>query len=88
MGLTQGLLATLVADASPVVLRGTAFGIFNLASGVATLVASVIAGALWDAFGSEGTFAGGAVFTVVALIGLFVARHRLPNNVAKVPNTL
>ena len=88
MGLTQGLLATLVADASPVELRGTAFGFFNLASGIATLVASVIAGALWDAVGPAGTFTAGAVFTFVALIGLFVARHRLPSNLAAVPNTL
>jgi MFS family permease len=88
MGLTQGVLATLVADASPVELRGTAFGFFNLASGFATLVASVIAGALWDAVGPAGTFTAGAVFTVVALIGLFVARHRLPSNPATVPNTL
>jgi MFS family permease len=88
MGLTQGLLATLVADASPVELRGTAFGFFNLASGIATLVASVIAGALWDAVGPVGTFTAGAVFTFVALIGLFVARHRLPSNLAAVPDTL
>ena len=88
MGLTQGLLASFVADASPVELRGTAFGFFNLASGIATLVASVIAGALWDAVGSVGTFTAGAVFTAVALIGLFVARHRLPSNLAAVSNTL
>ena len=48
MGFTQGLLATLVADSAPVELRGTAFGVFNFASGIAMLVASVIAGALWD----------------------------------------
>jgi MFS family permease len=88
MGLTQGLLAALVADGSPVELRGTAFGFFNLASGIATLVASVIAGALWDTLGPGGTFTAGAVFTVAALIGLFVARHRLPSNLAAVSNTL
>ena len=88
MGLTQGLLASLVADASPVELRGTAFGFFNLASGIATLVASVTAGALWDAVGPAGTFTAGAVFTSVAFIGLFVARHRLPSNPDAVPNTL
>ena len=48
MGLTQGLLAALVADSAPPKLRGTAFGMFNLVSGIAMLVASVVAGALWD----------------------------------------
>ena len=60
MGLTQGLLATLVADTAPADLRGTAFGVFNLASGAALLVASVAAGSLWDAFGPKATFLAGA----------------------------
>jgi MFS family permease len=70
MGLTQGLLASLVADTSPATLRGTAFGMFNLMTGLATLVASVVAGALWDRIGPTGTFLAGAVFTAVALVGL------------------
>lgn len=70
MGLTQGLLATLVADTAPEDLRGTAFGMFNLASGVAMLAASVIAGGLWDAYGPRMTFLAGAAFTAIALIGL------------------
>ena len=60
MGLTQGLLSTLVADAAPADLRGTAFGVFHLVSGVAMLLASVIAGALWDAYGAAWTFYAGA----------------------------
>ena len=77
MGLTQGLLATLVADTAPERLRGTAFGIFNLASGVAMLIASVIAGGLWDAYGPRFTFLAGAAFTAIALIGLVITqRHR------------
>ena len=77
MGLTQGLLATLVADTAPERLRGTAFGIFNLASGVAMLIASVIAGGLWDAYGPRFTFLAGAGFTAIALIGLIITqRHR------------
>jgi MFS family permease len=80
MGLTQGLLATLVADASPVELRGTAFGFFNLASGIAALVASVVAGALWDTIGPVGTFSAGAAFTGLALVGVLAARDRLPKN--------
>jgi MFS family permease len=70
MGLTQGLFAKLVADNAPSELRGTAFGIFNLVSGSALLLASVIAGALWAAFGAPATFLAGAAFAVLALLGL------------------
>jgi MFS family permease len=76
MGLTQGLLATLVADTAPDDLRGTAFGVFNLATGIAMLVASVIAGGLWDAYGPKMTFLAGAAFTAIALIGLMIAQSR------------
>lgn len=69
MGLTQGLLATLVADTAPAELRGTAFGVFNLASGIAMLIASVVAGALWDIYGPVATFLAGAALTAMALIG-------------------
>ncbi len=72
MGLTQGLLATLVADASPPELRGSAFGLFNLVGGLMLLAASVIAGALWEVYGAPATFAAGAVSTAVALSGLLV----------------
>ena len=78
MGLTQGLLATLVADTAPAELRGTAFGVFNLAGGAAVLAASVIAGVLWDAAGPRATFLAGAAFTAVALVGLLLIRDRLP----------
>jgi MFS family permease len=67
MGLTQGILASLVADTAPPDLRGTAFGMFNLAAGIATVAASVIAGALWDAVGPQVTFIAGAAFTALAL---------------------
>jgi MFS family permease len=77
MGFTQGLLATLVAETAPAELRGTAFGMFNLMTGVALLVASVVAGALWDMTGPQGTFLAGAAFTVVTLAGLIVIRGRL-----------
>jgi MFS family permease len=70
MGLTQGLLSTLVADASPAGLRGTAFGLFNLVSGAALLVASLLAGWLWSAYGAAATFYAGAAFTAIALVGL------------------
>jgi len=70
MGLTQGLLAALVAAAAPADLRGSAYGVFNLVSGVALLVASALAGWLWDAFGPPETFYAGAAFTLIAWIGL------------------
>lgn len=70
MGMTQGLLATMVADTAPADLRGTAFGLFNLVSGVAMLVASVVAGWLWETQGASFTFVGGAVFAVLALLFL------------------
>jgi len=70
MGITQGLLATMVADTAPADLRGTAYGFFNLVSGLAMLVASVLAGLLWDRFGASFTFYAGATFCAVALVGL------------------
>jgi MFS family permease len=70
MGLTQGLLAKLVADASPPSLRGTGFGVFNLVCGAALLAASLLAGWLWSALGAAATFYAGAAFTAVALAGL------------------
>jgi MFS family permease len=77
MGLTQGLLAALVADTAPPALRGTGFGMFNLVSGVALLAASIIAGALWDFVGPRGTFLAGALITAIALVVLpFTHRRR------------
>jgi len=76
MGFTQGLFAALVADAAPPELRGTAFGMFNLLGGLALLLASIIAGALWDFVGPQGTFLAGAAFTIVALAGLLAINHR------------
>jgi MFS family permease len=68
MGFTQGLLAAMVARASPAPLRGTAFGVFGLASGIATLAASAIAGALWELSGPAATFWTGAVLAGMAAI--------------------
>ena len=74
MGMTQGLLATMVASAAPANLRGTAFGFFNLVSGVAMLIASVLAGLLWDELGAATTFYAGAAFSVLALAILILRR--------------
>lgn len=82
MGLTQGLLAALVADTSPSELRGTAYGFFNLLGGLAMLAASVIAGALWDVAGPQGTFLAGAGFAVIALAGLLALRGKIAGNSA------
>jgi MFS family permease len=72
MAFSQGLLSKLVADTAPPALLGTGFGIFNLVSGIMMLVASVIAGLLWNTFGASGTFLAGAGFTMIAAIGLMV----------------
>jgi MFS family permease len=72
MGMTQGLLSAMVADVAPSELRGTAFGVFNLVSGLAMLVASVLAGLLWDKLGAAFTFYAGAGFCVVTLAGLLL----------------
>ncbi len=74
MALTQGLLSKLVADTAPADLRGTAFGIFNLVSGGALLLASVIAGSLWSMFGASATFTAGASFAAFAAMGLLLYR--------------
>ena len=76
MGLTQGLLSALVADAAPVEARGTAFGVFNLVSGVVLIGASLLAGWLWQDYGPAATFYAGAAFTAVALAGLLAAAPR------------
>ncbi len=76
MGMTQGLLATMVADTAPADLRGTAYGFFNLVSGVAMLFASGIAGWLWDSYGAATTFLGGAAFAIVALLVLMIRRGK------------
>ena len=73
MGMTQGLLATMIADTAPADLRGTAYGFFNLMSGVAMLLASAIAGSLWDLFGAAFTFYAGAAFCALTLVGLALA---------------
>ncbi len=80
MGLTQGLLATLVADTSPPELRGSAFGLFNLASGLAMLIASLVAGALWEVLGAPATFLAGAAFSLMALAGLMIRPDRAPRH--------
>jgi hypothetical protein len=77
-------VAKFVADTAPVMLRGTGFGIFNLVSGLALLLASIIAGDLWSAFGGSATFLGGPAFAATAALGLLAYRggtssHSAPN---------
>jgi MFS family permease len=79
LALTQGLFSKLVADAAPAPLRGTAFGVFNLVTGVALLVASIVAGAVWESVGPSLTFGIGAAFAAIAAIGLALRRER-PSN--------
>lgn len=80
MGFSQGVLATLVADVAPADLRGTAFGLFNLSTGLAVLVGNLLAGLLWDSWGSVATFSAGAIFALLTLAGSFFLKlpsHRL-----------
>ena len=76
MGMTQGLLSALVAEATLPAFRGTAFGIFHLVTGIATLLASLIAGALWEAVGPAATFFGGAILSAFGLAGIFLLHDR------------
>ena len=83
MGLTQGLFSAMVAEHAPADLRGSAFGVFNLASGVAMLLASGIAGALWDAAGARAAFALGATIALLTVIALAAARRTLARHEAR-----
>lgn len=74
MGFTQGLFNKLVAETAPAELRGSAFGIFNLTSGISMLAASVMAGLLWQVIGPQATFFAGAIFAAIAAIGVLAYR--------------
>jgi MFS family permease len=76
MGMTQGLLAALVADVAPANLRATSFGVFNFVSGIALLLASLIAGALWEIVGPSATFMAGAAFAAIGLVGIALVLRR------------
>jgi MFS family permease len=78
MAMTQGLLATMVADTAPADLRGTAFGFFNLVSGLALLLASGAAGFLWDRWGAPATFLAGGTLAAIALAGLALSGKDVP----------
>ncbi len=79
MGMTQGLLARMVVDAAPADLRGTAFGFFNLMTGIAMLIASVLAGHVWDGLGAAYTFYVGAGISALALVGLSALNFQAKN---------
>lgn len=78
MGFTQGIVSAIVAGAVPPELRGTAFGVLNLVNGGALLLASVIAGALWDYTGPQGTFLAGGVFALLTILGVLPLWRHLP----------
>lgn len=77
MAFTQGLLSKLVADTAPSELRGTAFGVFNMVNGVALLLASIIAGVMWNSFGASATFIAGASFATLSAVGLLLYHPRV-----------
>jgi MFS family permease len=74
MGATQGLLSVLVVDAAPAGLRGTALGMYNLITGIALLIASIMAGFLWTAIGPAATFLAGGAFAGIAVLGMLCWR--------------
>jgi len=76
LAFTQGLFSALVADTSAAPVRGTAFGVYGLVTGVAVLLASVLAGWLWDRYGAPVTFLAGALFSLLALAGFEILRRR------------
>ena len=84
LGLTQGVLAAMVADSAPADQRGAAFGVFNFASGIAALVASLAAGALWDALGPAATFFASALACALGLVALSLAARVVPSLRARV----
>jgi MFS family permease len=81
MGLTHGVLAALVADTAPAELRGSAFGIFNFVSGLVALVASLLAGGLWQWYGPAATYYAGAISSSAALAGLLWWRTNFAANI-------
>lgn len=78
MGLSQGLLAALVADVAPVEKRGSAFGLFSLLSGLMMLAASAAAGAVWDRFGPAIVFHAGAGVAALGMMGLYIDMRLRP----------
>lgn len=80
MGLTQGVLAALISATAPDRLRGTGFGLFGLITGLASLLASVLAGLLWDRIGAQATFLAGAAFAAAAFVA-FLLVNRDPSGV-------
>jgi len=77
MGFTQGIFAALVADSTNRAQHGTAFGLFGLATGLTILIASLIAGALWDYYGAQTTFLAGALFALLTLVSFLLARQNI-----------
>jgi MFS family permease len=75
MGLTQGVLAALISVTAPDRLRGTGFGLFGLITGLAALVASVLAGLLWDRIGAQATFLAGAGFAAAAFAAFLLVKR-------------
>jgi MFS family permease len=82
MGFTEGVFAAMVANSAPSDLRGSAFGIFNMLRGVVLLVASVIAGLLWDQIGPQATFGFASVLALLTVVALWLSRRHLQQDSA------
>lgn len=70
MGFSQGLLGAMIARVTPDHLKGSAFGTFNLVTGVVVLAGNTLAGWLWHSAGSTTPFLVGAALATVATIGI------------------
>ncbi|MCM2323593.1 MAG: MFS transporter [Oligoflexia bacterium] len=83
LGFTQGTLAALVADHCPADLRGTAYGVFNLLSAAAILLASPLAGLLWDGYGPKATFLVSCTLALTAFLGFVLFLRFMPRGPAR-----
>jgi MFS family permease len=70
MGLSEGLIAAMVADHAPAELRGTGFGVLHFVRGVLLIAASALAGGLWTFAGPAPVFVAGGAFALATLLAL------------------
>ena len=69
-GLTEGSERALVAAAVPEERRGRALGLYNLVSGAGLLIASLLAGALWERVSPAAALGAGALLAAAAAVVL------------------
>jgi MFS family permease len=70
-GLTEGVEKAWIADLAPAHARGTAFGYYNAALGIGTLLASVVFGLIWSRVSADAAFITGAALAALATVLLY-----------------